>query len=194
MYGQYKSANLGGCKETIRAVINKQIMATEQLRLVDGTIVRKCPTIKPLYCSRAGKFYSVHNAILTDDGWVMREIKPNYTPGMANHKGGSCYPKMRNFGSKDCHHLMWETWVGPRTKGMEIDHINGDKCDWSLANLEEVTPAENRKRAKILRCMREAGNDPTKLSAARLKAIFAQYELMDGDTQMKREMTKHIEL
>ena len=169
-------------------------MATEQIRLVDGTIVRKCPTIKPLYCSRAGKFYSVHNAILTDDGWVMREIKPNYTPGMQNHKGGSTYPAMRNFGNKLCHHLMYETWIGARTKGMEIDHINGDKCDWSLANLEEVTPAENRKRAKILRCMREAGNDPTKLSAARLKAIFAQYELMDGDTQMKREMTKHIEL
>ena len=49
-------------------------MASEQLRLVDGTIVRKCPTVKPLYCSRAGKFYSLHNAILTDDGWVLREV------------------------------------------------------------------------------------------------------------------------
>ena len=86
-------------------------MATEQLRLVDGTIVRKCPTIKPLYCSRAGKFYSVHNAILTDDGWVLREIKPvlkqsgtrrcTFTNGTGTH-----YHFMRNFQNKHCHFLV----------------------------------------------------------------------------------------
>ena len=141
-----------------------------------------------LYCSSDGKFFS-----LTGGGIALREVKPHYTPGMQNYKGGSIYPKMHNFGS-NCHHLMWETWVGPRTKGMEIDHINGNKMDWSLANLEEVTPAENRKRAKILRCMRAAGNNPEQYSPARLKAIFAQYELMDGDTQMKREMSRHCEL
>ena len=194
MYGQYKSANLGGCKETIRAVINKQIMATEQIRLVDGTIVRKCPTIKPLYCSRAGKFYSVHNAILTDDGWVMREIKPNYTPGMANHKGGSCYPKMRNIAGKDCHHLMWETWVGPRTKGMEIDHINGNMMDWSLSNLEEVTPEENRKRAKILRVLRSIGREPREMSREELLNIFKRYEFEDPAKRMEYEMSHHREI
>ncbi len=156
----------------------------------DGGIIsaKRCPTEKPLYCSRDGKFFS-----LTNNGTTLSEIKPCYTPGMQNNKGGSCYPKLSQLGTKLCHHLMYETWGGPRTKGMEIDHINGDKMDWSLDNLEEVTPAENRKRAKILRCMREAGNDPTKLSAARLKAIFAQYSFMDGDTQMKREMSKHQE-
>ena len=149
-----------------------------------------CSGSKPaLFCSRDGHFFS-----LTDNGTTLREVKPNYTPGMQNHKGGSIYPQMCNFNYKLCHLLMFETWVGPRTKGMQIDHINGNKMDWSLTNLEEVTPAENRKRAKILRCMRDAGNDPTKLSAARLKNIFAQYEIMDGDTQMKREMSRHCEI
>ena len=158
---------------------------------MNGGIIKakRCPTDKPaLYCSRDGKFFS-----LTNNGTTLREVKPCYSPGRSKHRGGSVYPKMLNFGNKDCHRLMYETWVGPRTKGMEIDHINGNKMDWALDNLEEVTPAENRKRAKILRCMRDAGNDPTKLSAARLKNIFAQYELMDGDTQMIREMTKHQE-
>ena len=77
---------------------------------------------------------------------------------------------------------------------MEIDHINGDKLDWSLANLEEVTPAENRKRAKILRAMRAAGNDPTTIPPAELKAIFARYDLMDGAEQMSREISRHREL
>ena len=157
----------------------------------DGGIIdaKRCPTDKPLYCSRDGQFFS-----LTAGGSCLREVKPIYNPGMQNHKGGSTYPVMRHFGNKLCHHLMYETWIGARTKGMEIDHINGNMMDWSLSNLEEVTPAENRKRAKILRAMREAGNDPKQYSPARLKAIFAQFSLMDGDTQMIREMTKHQEL
>ena len=150
-----------------------------------GTIASK----PALFCSRDGKFFS-----LTNNGTTLQEVKPIYSTGMANHKGGSCYPKMRHFGGKHCHILMWETWVGPRTKGMEIDHVNGNMMDWSLDNLEEVTPAENRKRAKILRAMRDAGNDPEQYSPARLKAIFAQFSLMDGDTQIIREMTKHQEL
>ena len=157
---------------------------------MNGGIItaKRCPTKKTLYCSRDGHFFS-----LTDNGTTLREVKPCYTPGMQNNKGGSCYPKLALLGTKLCHHLMYETWVGPRTKGMEIDHINGNKMDWSLDNLEEVTPAENRKRAKILRCMRKAGNDPEQYSPARLKNIFAQFSLMDGDTQIIREMTKHQE-
>ena len=174
-------------------------MATEQIRLVDGTIVRKCPTIKPLYCSRDGRFFSVHNMQITEEGCIMREIKPNIAQAGTRkcthtNGNGTHYPFLRQFGAKHCHFLVAGAWYGPRPDGMVIDHLNGDILNWSAENLEYVTPAENRKRAKILRCMREAGNDPTKLSAARLKAIFAQYELMDGDTQMKREMTKHIEL
>ena len=160
---------------------------------IDGGMIdaKRCPTDKPLYCSRDGQFFS-----LTNNGTTLREVKPCYSPGMQNNRSNmhSAYPKLTQLGTKLCHHLMWETWVGPRTKGMEIDHVNGNIMDWSLANLEEVTPAENRKRAKILRAMREAGNGPKQYSTARLKAIFAQYELMDGDTQMKREMTKHQEL
>ena len=150
---------------------------------------KRCPTAKPLYCSRDGHFFSLAN-----NGTTLTEVKPVYSPCSANYKRGSMYPSMRHFNNKLCHHLMYETWVGPRTKGMEIDHINGNKMDWSLHNLEEVTPAENRKRAKILRCMRAAGNDPEQYSPERLKNIFASYELMDGEEQMKREMTKHIEL
>ena len=129
----------------------------------------------------------------------MREIKPNIAQAGTRkcthtNGNGTHYPFLRQFGAKHCHFLVAGAWYGPRPDGMVIDHLNGDILNWSAENLEYVTPAENRKRAKILRCMREAGNDPKQYSPARLKAIFAQYELMDGDTQMKREMTKHIEL
>lgn len=166
-------------------------MASEQLRLVDGTIVRKCPTIKPLYCSRDGKFYSFHNAILTDDGWVLREIKPHFSPAMRtpgrhcfNGKRGCVYPIMRQYDNQLCHKLVALTWVGPRpcavapdgtTIPMEIDHINGDITNWSVDNLQYVTPAENRKRARLLRVLRSIGRDPRKMSREELLSIFSKY-------------------
>ena len=122
---------------------------------------------KILFAGTDGKFYNAAG----------KELKPIFNPGMQNHKGGSAYPVMRHFGCRLCHHLIWETFVGPRTKGMEIDHINGNKLDWSLDNLQEVTPAENRKRAKILRILRNViGRDPLKMSRDELLHLFNKYE------------------
>ena len=156
-------------------------LLNEQLRLVDGTIVKKCPTTtKPLYCAMDGRFFSVHNMQITDEGCIMRELKPTFNPGKQNHKGGSAYPEMRQFGGRLCHHLIYETFVGPRTPGMEIDHVNGDKMNWSLDNLEEVTPAENRKRAKLLRILRSNGRDPKRMTRDELQAIFNKYNIAGG--------------
>ena len=43
---------------------------------------------------------------------------------MQKNEGGSKYPKMRSYGNKLCHHLMYEAFYEPRKKGMEIDHLN----------------------------------------------------------------------
>jgi len=165
-------------------------MAQEQFRLVDGTIVRKCLTEKPLYCSRKGKFYSVHKMVITDEGCIMREIKPSYSPASANPKNkythGGAYPIMRQFDKQLCHKLVAGAWIGERPnylskdgtlKPMEIDHLNGNILDWSTDNLQYVTPAENCRRAKILRAMRAAGLNPTTYTRDELLHIFAKYEI-----------------
>ena len=168
-------------------------LLNKQLRLVDGTIVKKCPTIKPLYCSKDGRFFSVRNMQITDEGCIMHELKPCFNPGKKNVKGGSAYPAMTNFGNRLCHHLIYETWVGPRTPGMEIDHINGDKMNWSLDNLEEVTPAENRKRAVLLRELRRNGRDPKQMTRDELQAIFRKYRLGDPNARMDLDFSRHRE-
>ena len=153
-----------------------------------GTIVKKCPTVKTLYCSKDGRFFSVRNMQITDEGCIMHEVKPIFSPAMRVRnqnsavRHGLAYPNMRHFGSRPCHHLIWETWVGPRTKGMEIDHLNGNILDWSLDNLEEVTPAENRKRAVLLRELRRNGRDPKHMTRDQLQAIFRKYRIVDPAT------------
>ena len=155
-------------------------MATEQLRLVDGTIVRKCPTDKPLYCSRDGRFFSVHNMQITEEGCIMREIKPNLAQAGTRkcthtNGNGTHYPFLRQFGAKHCHFLVAGAWYGPRPEGMVIDHLNGDILNWSADNLEYVTPEENHKRAKLLRVLRSIGRDPKQMSREELLSIFSKY-------------------
>jgi len=174
-------------------------MSYNQLRLVDGTIVRRCPTDKPLYCSREGKFYSVHNAVLTDDGWMMQEVKYYLSPKCrgtwrsSNGIYGSHYPHMRKYGNTLCHKLIALTWIGPRPKGMEIDHLNGDKFNCSADNLQYVTPAENRRRAKLLRELRSIGRDPSKMSREELLSIFSHYDFQKPDTLMHYQMSHHMQ-
>ena len=41
------------------------------------------------------------------------------------------------------HRLVFESFVCPISKGMVIDHIDGDKRNNSLTNLQMITPSEN---------------------------------------------------
>ena len=120
---------------------------------------------KILYCTRDGRFY-----VRYEDGW--HELKAHFSPGMQNHKGGSDYPIMRNFGSRLCHHLMAYAWLGARPQGYEIDHLNGDKLNWSADNLQYVTPEENIRRAKIMRRLRKMALDPKWVYIRNLKGLY----------------------
>lgn len=126
---------------------------------------------KILFAGTDGKFYNAAG----------KELKPCFSPSSRTNRPNmhSAYPCMRHFGARLCHHLIWETFVGPRKKGMEIDHINGNKLDWSLVNLREITPMENRRCAKILRAMRAVGLNPATYTREELLHIFAKYEIND---------------
>jgi len=41
------------------------------------------------------------------------------------------------------HRLVWESFVCPITQGMVIDHINANKKDNTLSNLQMITYTEN---------------------------------------------------
>lgn len=62
--------------------------------------------------------------------------------------------KNRKAHRKFVHHLVLEAFVGPRPKGFEGAHLNGDRKDNRLTNLAWVTHAENTRHRKI------HGNDP----------------------------------
>lgn len=45
------------------------------------------------------------------------------------------------------HILVWEAFNGEKPQGMYINHINGNKCDNRLCNLELVSHKENMQKA-----------------------------------------------
>ena len=45
------------------------------------------------------------------------------------------------------HRLVYMTFVGPIPKGMQINHINHNKYDNRIENLEILTPSENQEKA-----------------------------------------------
>ena len=57
-------------------------------------------------------------------------------------------------------------------KHYEADHINGDHANWTADNLQWVTPAENRRRAKLARCMRKIGLQPKWLYHSILRGLY----------------------
>ena len=158
------------------------------LMLEDGTEVRLCPLDltkgKPLYCSAEGQFYHLTRGRLTH---VRHSFSPtNYTPGRHCHNGkrGNDYPSMRYFGTTRCHILVASTWIGPRTLHYECDHLNGVVTDYRAANLQWVTPSENRKRAVILRVRRKIALQdhrpellPENMSRDQLLELFDAYEV-----------------
>jgi|GEM_PF-1344131 hypothetical protein len=157
--------------------------------------------VKTLYCTRDGRFF-----VRKKDGW--HEQKYNFTPNSPSLKDGRChsrYPQMRNFDALHCHTLIAHAWIGERPEGEQIDHINGDLLNWSADNLRYVTPHENMRSARNMRCLRRMGIDPKwlhrntllyiyELNLKALKYFAAEYRLIceNNDAEMTIENIEKV--
>lgn len=71
--------------------------------------------------------------------WTPKKLKKSKTDG-----NGGYYLTFR-FGNKHVrlHTFMWERFKGPRRPGFVINHIDGNRMNCAISNLEEVTQKEN---------------------------------------------------
>ena len=92
---------------------------------------------------KAKHFYLPY--LVSDDG-SMRKLggkglkKTNRST--AGYRQISCYSQ-----TFLVHRVIWEAFHGEIPEGLQINHIDGNKANNSLSNLELVTPAENMRHA-----------------------------------------------
>ena len=141
--------------------------------LPDGTCVAHYLDT-PVWCSLAGAMYVLEGS--TFKSRVVSGLTPQKNYGRKTCNGcpiGHCYPHFKYRGRNYyAHKVMALSWIGPRPEGWQIDHLNGDICNWSITNLRIVTIAENYRCALILRSLRRDSIDPTCCSPADLLTLF----------------------
>jgi len=119
--------------------------------LQDGTEVRLVPLEKtkgrPLYVSRNGVPYSFATGKLVQITPQQNTYPCSKTDGGRKQR----YLTLPHHNGVKLHHAVALAWIGPRPEGCECDHLNGNVADNRADNLEWVTPAENRRRALIIR-------------------------------------------
>jgi len=159
-----------------------------QLILRNGTRIRQILDGVDLYLSESGLVYS-----LTRFGLRRRRVDINKKSryGLKSYNGvknGQTYPYITFRGhTYRVHIYMALAWIGPRPNGHEIDHLNGNIDDWRRCNLDYVTIEENRRRAAILRRLRNAARqlnnpllDPINIPQERLLRIFDSVDPVDA--------------
>lgn len=126
---------------------------------------------------------------VSDQGRVMRIARGNGTrPGhiLKPQRNGYGYRHVGLYREGSCktitiHTLVMLAFVGPRPEGMEVNHIDGDKTNNRLSNLEYVTPQENILHAvRVLEKGIGESAGRAKLTEAQVKAVRAEYDGKPG--------------
>lgn len=90
--------------------------------------------------SDRGRVKTFHGRWTKTKGKILRDICGTYPETRLYGNDGSCERILT-------HRLVWETFRGPIPRGFHINHLDGDKHNPRLDNLECVTPGRNLKHA-----------------------------------------------
>ena len=146
----------------------------------DGMTVRR-----DSYDAALDRIASGHWAIDSQAGLIISTTSGK--PITMRNDAGYVYAQFKVDGTRHtvrAHRVIWESVHGAIPDGMEINHINAEKADNRLGNLEVVTPKQNTAHAASLGLRDQPTGEQgysAKLTQAQVDAIRSL--ATKGDTQ-----------
>lgn len=102
---------------------------------------------KDYFVTNDGRIYT------TKESWRLRTKEGEWRElQLANHKTGYKYANIYSGKGKEnrhsirVHRLVWQEWKGLIPEGYYVDHINNNKSDNRIENLQLLTPLENAQK------------------------------------------------
>lgn len=108
------------------------------------------------------KYNKDYDCWVSKDGFIFRPTKTGkLRPLKAFKKGGKDYymVALRRPSNKLVHRVVWETFNGPVPEGYQIDHVNDDRFDNRLDNLQLLTVNENSNKDHRRKALHDAFTD-----------------------------------
>lgn len=127
---------LGVSGSAIRHILSRRGIkfCRKPLKEIPGEIWKHCPNIPDLLISNLGRFVRVSsNSMIT--GFIT--------------SGGYVTLDVSGSGRFSAHRLIAQAFIPNPENKPEVNHINGNKIDNRVANLEWVTPSENMQHAHL---------------------------------------------
>jgi len=120
----------------------------DELRKIGVNDYRFCIENDCYICDRYGAFYSVCKRQQNNNGTLREEYKITKLNGSIDKYGYVTYRMIINGKKKHmkAHRLMLNAWVGPHPE-LVVNHMDGNKKNNSLNNLEWCTVADNNRHA-----------------------------------------------
>ncbi len=120
----------------------------------------------------------------TNTGRVLRQSR--------NQKG-YCFLVLSNNGfhkTISIHRIVYKTFIGKLIDGLEINHIDGNKSNNSVSNLEQVTKIENMNKAVELGLIKSGLNCPLSVGVIQIHPVTKKEINRFGSISIASKSTK----
>lgn len=135
------------------------------------------------------------NYLIYNDGRVYSLLRNKFLKPSSQPRGYYVYrlkTKNGQFKTKDAHRLIAQAFLTDYSDALQVNHINGNKHDNNITNLEMVTASENMIHAKQTGLLKKQSHAKKVLAAPNRYKVLVTKNKIKQQFESLNEAFKHI--